>query len=487
MSSGLKLKYRILLGYSMPVLIMLVAAGLTYSGIQRSNEASREVEHQSQTLVLYKTLLETALGNESGFRIFIITGREDLLEQMAFARRRFDETMNELKKRAVDPRQLKRLEDIEEIMHDKIIPFQSPIIDLRKEGTEESLKKAAARTAAGVGPELFREMRDRVEEAVRNSELPLEESRQKDSKAKSAVLLIVFLGTGIGAAIAMVAALFISSGIVRSINEAVAAITTSSTEIASTVEEHERTATQQSSAVNETTTTMDELGASSRQSAEQAETASTGARQALTLAEEGTKTVKQTLGGMASLREKVGAVAEQILRLSEQTGQIGNITSLVSDLANQTNLLALNAAVEAARAGEHGKGFAVVAVEIRKLADQSKKSAERINTLVADIQKATNSTVMVTEEGTKTVEEGTQLAQKTAGAFNGLAATINSTFESVQQIALNVKQQAAATNQVVEAMGAINAGARETAAGIAQTKVGIAKLNQAALGLQAMV
>ncbi|MGD1717232.1 methyl-accepting chemotaxis protein [Dapis sp. BLCC M172] len=93
-------------------------------------------------------------------------------------------------------------------------------------------------------------------------------------------------------------------------------------------------------------------------------------------------------------------MAQQITRLSEQTNQIGNISQLVGDLANQTNMLALNAAVEAVRAGEHGKGFGVVASEIRKLADESRKSAEKIYTLVADIQTSINSTVLATEAGT---------------------------------------------------------------------------------------
>ena len=93
-------------------------------------------------------------------------------------------------------------------------------------------------------------------------------------------------------------------------------------------------------------------------------------------------------------------VADQILRLGEQTTQIGSIANLVKDLATQTNMLALNAAVEAARAGDHGKGFAVVASEVRKLADQSKKSAEEAAALIAEVQKATNSTIMVTEEST---------------------------------------------------------------------------------------
>ncbi|MEH1825245.1 MAG: methyl-accepting chemotaxis protein [Nostoc sp.] len=109
---------------------------------------------------------------------------------------------------------------------------------------------------------------------------------------------------------------------------------------------------------------MDELAASSRQSAEQAEASAAGARQVLLLVDGRNQDGQFS---QSSLREKVGDIATQILHLSEQTNQIGMISTLVSDLASQTNMLALNAAVEAVRAGEHGKGFAVVAAEIRKL------------------------------------------------------------------------------------------------------------------------
>lgn len=101
-----------------------------------------------------------------------------------------------------------------------------------------------------------------------------------------------------------------------------------------------------------------------------------------------------------------------MVHLSEQANQIGSISQFVSDLANQTNMLALNSAVEAVRAGENGKGFSVVANEIRRLADQSQRSAEKIYVLVSEIQSAINSTVMVTEEGTKRVAAGVQIAQK---------------------------------------------------------------------------
>ncbi|MCC2670995.1 MAG: methyl-accepting chemotaxis sensory transducer [Armatimonadetes bacterium] len=305
--------------------------------------------------------------------------------------------------------------------------------------------------------------------ATRQNEL-----REQEVQALVAGRAAWMLGLGL----ALVAAVLLISALIG---------TSVSRPLRRTISEQERAAAQQAAAVHQTTTTMEELGASSRLSAEQAEAASGGTREALSLADEGNRTVSETLEGMSSLKDRSSAIATQIMRLSEQTSQIGNITNVVSDLANQTNLLALNAAVEAARAGEHGKGFAVVASEIRKLADASKKSAERINTLVMEIQQATNSTVMVTEEGNKTVQTGTRLVQRTGEAFNGLSAAIDGTYESVQQIALNARQQSAAVNQVVDAMTSLNGGARETAAAISQTRAGILKLNEAAKELTALV
>ncbi|MEG4505368.1 methyl-accepting chemotaxis protein [Microcoleus sp. F6_B4] len=356
----------------------------------------------------------------------------------------------------------------------------------------------------------------------------------------------VVVGMILGPVTAIILGIFLSIKIAKPIDKALKSIVnmivSSSSQIAATVEQQERIVNQQATAVNETTSTMDELGASSRQSAEQAESAldnarqvlnlaeegatgarqvlnlaeegATGARQVLNQAEDGNKVVEKSLEGMSELREKVAAIAAQIMRLSEQTTQIGSITGTVTDLANQTNMLALNASVEAVRAGEHGKGFGVVANEIRRLADQSKKSAEKINTIVTDIQNAINSTVIATDEGTKTVKEGIKLSQDTAQAFKEVTQSINDivlknqqmtiaginnsvlnnqemTLASVndivlknQQIYLNAMQQALAVQQVVEAMNTINSGAKQTASGINQTKVGTQLLNDAAQNLK---
>jgi methyl-accepting chemotaxis protein len=227
-----------------------------------------------------------------------------------------------------------------------------------------------------------------------------------------------------------------------------------------------------------------------------------GANQVLDLAQEGTTSVGRTMEGMSQLQKKVESIAQEIRHLSEQNTQISTITNLVTDIANQTNMLALNAAVEAVRAGENGKGFGVIATEIRKLADQSKSSAQKINTLVINIEEAIESTVMATEEGTKTVQYSMELSQVTAEAFAQVTEAIDNiilrnqemsrnAIEQVvvnsQQISLTTKQQAIAINQVVEAMNTLNQGAVETVSGINQTRIGVQKLNEAAQDLNALV
>lgn len=297
-------------------------------------------------------------------------------------------------------------------------------------------------------------------------------------------ILLATLGINLGA---LVLIWFILRSATNTLNVSTSSVAASSSQIASAVEQQERFLSEQAASVNETTATVEELGASSRRAAEQAEASASGAKQALILSEEGAQSVSRTMAGIDDLREKVGAIADKIMQLSEQTAQIATISDLVADIASQTNMLSLNAAVEAARAGEHGKGFAVVAGEVRKLADQSKHSAEKINTLVADIQSSINSTVMVTDEGTKTAIEGIKLAEGTATSFEGIAKAINDVFINSQQIVLSAKQQAVAVQQAVSAMNAINLGSRETAAGVVQVKAATSELASTASQLKALV
>jgi methyl-accepting chemotaxis protein len=305
--------------------------------------------------------------------------------------------------------------------------------------------------------------------------------------ALNGLLLVILTGAGLTALVTVALSTFFADRTAKYIQKTIASITNSANEIVDTVQSQEITVNQQANTAIETTNTINQLESLSTQSAAQAASSATGARQALSLSEEGTQAVQQTLRGMSDLRDNVDEIAAQVVNLGEQTGQITSISDLVSDLAKQTNMLALKAAVEAARVGEQGKGFGVVAGEIRKLAEESKKSAEKINNLATDIQVSINRTVMVTDRGTKTVTEGIQLAENTAATFIGVTDAVNNVFLNSQQISSAAKQQATAIQQVLGAMTIVSQGSQESAIGMHKMKTSTRELNQIADELQAVV
>jgi PAS domain S-box-containing protein len=233
-------------------------------------------------------------------------------------------------------------------------------------------------------------------------------------------------------------------------------------EILQNTEEQKKSISEQSSSVKEVATTIEELDITSQQTAEKADAVVASAQKSVEVSREGQAAINEEIETMQLIREKVEAIAQQILELSQQAQQIGTIVTAVSDIADQTNLLALNAAIEAARAGEHGKGFAVVAVEVKKLAEQSQRATARIAELVNEIQKATRASVVATEEGARGVEQGVRLALKGGETIESVMRTISDTADAVQQIASIAKQQSVGIQQVSIAMSSINAGMKQT-------------------------
>jgi methyl-accepting chemotaxis protein len=482
MFENMKLRNRILLGYSVPVGLSVILAGVVFGSVANvSNVANRlqsandivdeadeyalaisELQSSAWGYLLQKTDLSRSLYNKAW---------EDA--------QKFSKLLDEAVK---DPEQRKILADLEKLGN-QTKAFDDRLIALVDAG---NINEALAIWRRGEGTQLAVEKSKLLTAFLEKERNIISERRASQAASLSTLNAVVIIGTILSAIASIVLAYLISAAIAKQVRDSVSVVGSSSAEIAATLEQQDRTTSQQATSVNETTTTVEELGASSRQSAEQADASAAGAKEALAITENGLRSVEQTTTGLNNLKESVRGIAEQIMRLSEQTGQISGVTAVVADIANQTNMLALNAAVEAARAGEQGKGFAVVASEIRKLADESKKSAERIYQLVSDVQAAMNSTVMVTDEGTKTANSSIQLAQGTADAFNSVAEAVNSVFLNNQQIALSSKQQAVAVQQIVSAMNAINLGAKETSAGIAQVKTATNQVNQAAKNLVAL-
>ncbi len=484
MKRGLKVKQLVLLGFGIVFVIMIIIGLFSWRSSEKSQQGMDWVEHTYKVKLDLGDLKKYMVDAETGQRGFLYTGEERYLEPYNIAAKEREKKLTSLRSLVDDnPAQVDRVDGISGLINTKFTELDETI-QLKKAGREQEVLELVI---SDKGKSIMDELRRKFDEFEKIEDDMLVTRIEEVQNSIGFSQLISVGGTLLAVLFGCVISIFISVSIVSHIEKATTEISSSVDEVITIAENQERSAAQQSAAVNQISSTMTELEMSSKQSTEQAESAAQDAKQALEFAEEGTKQMKQAETATTNLKGKVDGIAEQILHLSEQTNQIQGITNLVSDLANQTNLLALNAAVEAARAGDYGRGFAVVAVEIRKLADESKKSADEINALVNSIQKATNSTVMVTEEGTKMVEEVAEIARKSADLLANTTTSANSNFGSVQQVLLNIRQQAEASKQNVLAINSIKVGANETVNGATNTKLGVQQIKEASKNIRAIV
>jgi methyl-accepting chemotaxis protein len=470
--------------------LAIVGISTTVTEVSKANlkDTQQWVTHTYEVQSALRQIEKDLVDAETGQRGFLVTNAPNYLEPYDAGRKNFQAHIVELKKLVDDnPTQVSRVEGLQQTAQQKFTELEETI-SLKKAGKD---KEALTLVLSNKGKQVMDDMRSKLATMDKEEERLLAERVQASGQVQLVSSVAgwggLIIGIGAGLFVSYYVANYITRLIIGPITDAAKAVASSSAGIADTVDKQERSVLDQTNSVHETTSIIEELGGYALQSAGQADGAAGGAQQALVLAEGGTQTVGRTIEGISGLRDQVTAIANQIIRLSEQTGQISSVSDLVADLANQTNMLALNAGVEAARAGEHGKGFAVVAGEIRKLADQSKKSADRINSLVHEVQAAINSTVMVTDEGTKKATVGIELAEETGEVFAGIADAINQVFVNTQQIAQSAKHQAVTVQQVVAAMNVINLGAKETATGIVQVKDATKDLNKAAQNLESVV
>lgn len=214
--------------------------------------------------------------------------------------------------------------------------------------------------------------------------------------------------------------------------------------------------TEQASSINQITVSLEEIEKSSSQTIEKAKNLGEVADRTRAKGEEGLIAVDESISGMKAVRDRVQTIAQTILELSNQTQQIGEITAVVTTLAQQSKMLALNASIEAAKAGEAGKGFAVVASEVKTLAEQSEQSTIQVQKILEDIRRATEKAVMATEEGTKGVDHGTSLVEKTGQIVASLRDVIHETTIASQQIEAAIRQEGVGIEQITAGMNEIN-------------------------------
>ncbi|RFU67407.1 methyl-accepting chemotaxis protein [Peribacillus saganii] len=179
------------------------------------------------------------------------------------------------------------------------------------------------------------------------------------------------------------------------------------------------------------------------------------AQKALQQTASGSKSVEGIVENMATIDSSVDQAIAGINSLENRSKQISDILVLITDIAAQTNLLALNAAIEAARAGEQGKGFSVVAEEVRKLAEQSQRSANDVKELILKIQEDTDGTVQLIHMVKGNVNTGVQLTDETSTQFKGILHHIKRISSEIQETARTAEQVGTGFISLHESIGQI--------------------------------
>jgi methyl-accepting chemotaxis protein len=168
----------------------------------------------------------------------------------------------------------------------------------------------------------------------------------------------------------------------------------------------------------------------------------------------GSHSLSDAIEQMNNISGTTKQIAGAIKRLGEKSNKINEIVELISAVADQTNLLALNAAIEAARAGEQGRGFAVVAEEVRKLAEQSRQSTDKITVEIAEIKKEMDNAADLMDTGLEEAKKGVDAVTKNGEVFTEIIGNIN---------ALNteIKLISAVAGSLSEASGLADKSVRE--------------------------
>ena len=211
----------------------------------------------------------------------------------------------------------------------------------------------------------------------------------------------------------------------------------------------------QTEAIEQASSLIKNVSSAAEQTAENAEGTAIGARAAMETASAGAKMVQQTIDAIGKIKETVDSSAKEMNQLGERSSEIGNIISVIDDIAAQTNLLALNAAIEAARAGEQGRGFAVVADEVRNLAERVVSATKEIAGLIGGVQEGVASSVKSMEEGSAEMENGNQLAAEAGTALEQILSAVQQMEEQISQIAKDSDELKNSGNEMVTTIDSV--------------------------------
>lgn len=239
----------------------------------------------------------------------------------------------------------------------------------------------------------------------------------------------------------------------------------STDEIAGAIAEMSHGAQRQVANIEQTSNILESILTSAKEMEEKTISINEAAKAGVDNSEKGMQMVENVVLDIENISKFSTETQESISVLNERSKEISRVLGVITEISSQTNLLALNAAIEAAQAGEYGRGFAVVAEEIRKLAEDSRKSAQEIEKLVEDVRQDTGHAVTVMNNMNSSVQSGVKSSKETAEVFNSISDGSKQSLNLSEDVLQTTKSQTKSISNVVSNVESVVVIAEQTAAG----------------------
>jgi methyl-accepting chemotaxis protein len=261
----------------------------------------------------------------------------------------------------------------------------------------------------------------------------------------------------------------------KDLSETAEGVNVSTEEVTSSIDQIGKGAELQAELVDKTSTLISEIANGIENTARSAEDAAVASGETAAAAQSGSQVGKLAVDKLRKVFEKIEDTGARVVGFGEKSKEIGNIVEVITKLSQQTNLLALNAAIEAARAGEYGRGFAVVADEIRKLAENSSRSADQIAALIHENLAESESAVVAMRESTQELAEGREDMNTIIQSLENITGTAQKGADVVNQISRITREQLEGAQEMVKAIENISAVAVSNATTTEQVSEAIEK------------
>lgn len=264
-------------------------------------------------------------------------------------------------------------------------------------------------------------------------------------------------------------------------------VNTSITQLAATSKEQQATASEIAATTTEIGATSKEIAATSNELVRTMDEVSHVAEQTANLAGGGQAGLSRMEETMRQVMEAAGAINAKLAVLSEKAGNINQVVTTITKVADQTNLLSLNAAIEAEKAGQYGRGFAVVATEIRRLADQTAASTYDIEQMIKDIQSAVAGGVMGMDKFSEEVRRGMLEMQQVSGQLSEIIHQVQTLAPRFEIANEGMQAQAVGAGQISEALSQLSEAAQQTVESLRQSTQAVEDLNQVSSGMRSSI